>query len=157
MHQTIAFRTAYGITRSNADAEDAAQQGFLKAFQALDRFRSGEPFRPWLLAIVANEAFNRRRAAARRSELTLRAAGELRSEDAVASPEADLLDRDRAAKLVAAIDRLGDDHRLVIVCRYLLELSEEETAAVLAIPVGTVKSRASRALERLRHEVGDDG
>ena len=65
-HQEIAFRTAYLITRNAADAEDAAQSALVKAFSALPRFRRGAPFRPWLLAIVANEARNRRRSAGRR-------------------------------------------------------------------------------------------
>ena len=65
-HEEIAFRTAYLIARNAADAEDAAQVGLTKAWRALPRFRRGAPFRPWLLAIVANEARNRRRAAGRR-------------------------------------------------------------------------------------------
>ena len=68
-HQEIAFRTAYLITRNAADAEDAAQVGLTKAWRALPRFRRGAPFRPWLLAIVANEARNRRRAEGRREGL----------------------------------------------------------------------------------------
>ena len=62
MYQGIAFRTAYLLAGSAADAEEAAQDGFVKAYRALGRFRIGAPFRPWLLKIVANEARNRRRA-----------------------------------------------------------------------------------------------
>ena len=72
-HQEIAFRTAYLICGNAADAEDAAQEGFVKAHRALGRFRAGEPLRPWLLTIVANEARNRRRSANRREALALRA------------------------------------------------------------------------------------
>ena len=68
-HQTVAFRTAYVICGDTADAEDAAQDAFIKARAAMGRFRAGAPFRPWLLTIVANEARNRRRAAGRRSAL----------------------------------------------------------------------------------------
>ena len=75
-HQTVAFRTAYVICGNAADAEDAAQDGFIKARSAMGRFREGAPFRPWLLTIVANEARNRRRSAGRRSALALRAAAE---------------------------------------------------------------------------------
>ena len=74
-HQTIAFRTAWTITGSAADAEEAAQDAFVNAYWALGRFRSGAPFRPWLLRIVANEARNRRSAAGRRQRLAVRAAG----------------------------------------------------------------------------------
>ena len=75
-HQDIAFRVACLAGGSAADAEEAAQEGFVKAWRALPRFRAGAPFRPWLLAIVANEARNRRRAAGRRAGLVLRAAAE---------------------------------------------------------------------------------
>jgi RNA polymerase sigma factor (sigma-70 family) len=71
-YQQIAFRTAYVITGSAADAEDAAQEGFLKAFRAFHTFRSGAPLRPWLLRIVANEARNRARSAGRLHRLELR-------------------------------------------------------------------------------------
>lgn len=135
-HQTIAFRTAWVITRSAADAEEAAQDGFVKAHAALPRFREGSPFRPWLLAIVANEARNRVRGAGRHVRIAQRVVEE----------------RDR---LLAAIERLPQPAREAITCRYLLELSEEETAAALDCPRGTVKSRISRALERLRLELGE--
>src|SRR2546429_1118057 len=75
-YQGIAFRTAYLIAGGAAEAEDAAQDGFVKAWRALGRFRAGAPFRPWLLQIVANEARNRRRSAGRRAQLALRAATE---------------------------------------------------------------------------------
>lgn len=161
MHQTIAFRTAWVITGSAAEAEDAAQEGALKAFRALGRFRTGEPFRPWLLTIVANEARNRRVAETRRERLALRvrdderAVEERRPGGAVPSPEAALLDSERRAQLLDAIAELPERHRLVVACRYLLELSEAETAATLRVRRGTVKSRLSRALERLRKELGD--
>jgi RNA polymerase sigma-70 factor (ECF subfamily) len=155
-HQEIAFRTAYLITGNAADADDAAQEGFVKAHRALPRFRAGEPLRPWLLTIVANEARNRRRSAGRRAAVALRAAGEERpSGEAAPSPEAALLAGERRATLLAALGRLREDDRLVIGCRYLLELSETETAAALGIRPGTVKSRLSRSLERLRSELGD--
>ena len=108
MHQTIAFRTAWVITRSAADAEEAAQDAFVKAHAALGRFREGAPFRPWLLAIVANEARNRVRSAGRRAGLALRVAEERRPDDAVPSPEAALLDSERRDQLLAAIERLPE-------------------------------------------------
>jgi RNA polymerase sigma factor (sigma-70 family) len=149
-HQTLAFRTAYLLTGSAADAEDAVQDAFVKAYRALGRFRSGAPFRPWLLAIVANEARNRRRSAGRREQLARRAAEAPLSGGAVPSPEAALLDAERRQELMQAVNALKDDDRLAIACRYFLGLSEEETAATLGWRRGTVKSRTSRALERLR-------
>ena len=155
-HQAIAFRTAYLIAGSEADAQEAAQDGFVKAYRALGRFRAGAPFRPWLLSIVANEARNRRRSAGRRQGLVLRAAADAASGDAAPSPEAAFVDAERRQELLAAIGRLGDDHRLVLSCRYFLDLSEEETAAALGVRRGTVKSRLARALERLRAELGEE-
>jgi len=152
-HEDIAFRTAYLITRNAADAQDAAQDALVKAHRALGRFRRDAPFRPWLLAIVANEARNRRRAAGRREGLALRAAGETISGDAAPSPEDAAVAAAERQQLLAAVERLPDDQRLAVACRYLLQLSELETAHVLAVPSGTVKSRLSRALDRLREEL----
>jgi RNA polymerase sigma-70 factor (ECF subfamily) len=149
-HQTIAFRTAYLITASAADAEDAVQEAAVKAYRALGRFRAGKPFRPWFLAIVANEARNRRRSAGRRERLALRAAEDPLSGGAVPSPEAAILEAEQRAELLAAVDELREEDRLAIACRYFLGLSEEETASALGWRRGTVKSRTSRALDRLR-------
>ncbi len=149
-YQGIAFRTAYLIAGGAAEAEDAAQEGFVKAWRALGRFRTGAPFRPWLLRIVANEAHNRRRSAGRRAQLALRAAVELPSGDAAPSPEAALLGTEQRRRLLAAVNELPEEQRVVISLRYFAELSEEETAETLGLPRGTVKSRTSRALEHLR-------
>jgi RNA polymerase sigma factor (sigma-70 family) len=154
-YQGMAFRAAYLLTGSAADAEDAVQVGFVKAWGALARFRRGAEFRPWLLRIVVNEAHNRRRSAQRRESLTLRAAFAEASGDAVPSPEAATLDRERRQALVDAVNRLDDRDRDVLACRYFLELSERETAEVLGVRHGTVKSRTARALERLRAEVDE--
>jgi RNA polymerase sigma factor (sigma-70 family) len=151
-HQGIAFRTAYLVAGNAADAEEATQDAFLKAYRALGRFRPGAPFRPWLLQIVANEARNRRRSAGRRQVLELRVAAESSPGDAAPSPEGSLLDAERRSALLAALETLREEDRLVIACRYFLDLSEAETAAALGIRQGTVKSRVSRSLERLRRE-----
>jgi RNA polymerase sigma-70 factor (ECF subfamily) len=139
-HLDVAFRLAYVITGSSADAEDAVQDALVKAWRALGRFRAGEPVRPWLLRIVANEARNRRRSSGRRLRLTLRAAHERPAEEEPV---------DRRA-LLDALHALPEDARAVLACRYLLGLSEQETAAALDVAAGTVKSRTARALDRLR-------
>src|SRR5207247_8251245 len=112
-YQELAFRTAYLITGTVAEAEDAAQEGFVKAYRALWRFRPGAPFRPWLLQIVANEARNRRRSAGRREALRLRAGADV-SGDAAPSPEATLLGAERREELLEAINRLSEPGRLAI-------------------------------------------
>jgi RNA polymerase sigma-70 factor (ECF subfamily) len=154
-HQEIAFRTAYLITRNAADAEDAAQIALAKAWRALPRFRRGAPLRPWLLAIVANEARNRRRAEGRREGLAVRAAHELPSGGAAPSPEGSAVAAEQRAALLAALERLSDDDREILSCRYLLDLGEDETGEVLSLRRGTVKSRTSRALGRLREQMGE--
>lgn len=156
MYQTLAFRTAFLLAGSAEDAEEAVTDGFLKAFRALGRFRRGKPFRPWLLAIVANEARNKRRGAGRRQGLALRAAEQIRPGDAAPSPEAAVIDAERRRRLLDTVERLPDEQRLVVTCRFFLDLNEAETAAVLGVREGTVKSRLSRALARLREEVPDD-
>jgi RNA polymerase sigma-70 factor (ECF subfamily) len=154
-HQGIAFRTAFLLTGSAGDAEEAAQTAFVKAWAALARFRPGAEFRPWLLRIVANEAHNRRRATQRREALVLRTATAHASGDAVPSPEGLVVDEERRHALLEAVHRLAELDRDVIACRYFLELSEEETADVLGVRRGTVKSRTARALARLRIEVSE--
>ncbi|HZQ15198.1 MAG TPA: sigma-70 family RNA polymerase sigma factor [Gaiellaceae bacterium] len=149
-HREVAFRVALVIAGSAAEAEDAAQDALVKAWRALGRFRAGEPFRPWLLAIVANEARNRRRGAGRRARLLERAARDPRSGDAAPSPEDLAIAADERSGLLAELWSLPGDARLVLACRYLLGLSETETAAVLGVRPGTVKSRTARALDRLR-------
>jgi RNA polymerase sigma-70 factor, ECF subfamily len=155
-YQEPVFRAAYLVTRSAADAQEAAQDAFVKAYAALGRFRPGSPLRPWLMKIAVNESRNRLRAAGRREALALRAAAERRSEDADPSPEAALLTAERRRALLAAVDGLPEEHRLVISCRFFLDLSERETAQVLGWRLGTVKSRLSRALERLRASLGEE-
>ena len=151
-YQGIAHRTAFLIAGA-AEADDAAQTAFLKAYRAMDRFRPGAPFKPWILRIVANEARNRRKAAGRRAALELRLAGDRRPEDAAPSPEAAVLASGPREGLVAAMRELSEADRDVIACRYFLELSEAETAEVIGVARGTVKSRLSRALHRLRERL----
>ena len=154
-YQDVAVRTAYVIS-PDGDAEDAAQEAFVKAYAALGRFRPGAPFRPWLLSIVANEARNRRRSSGRRAGLALRAAEDRPLGDAAPSPESAVLANETRAALLAAVNALRDEDREVIGARYFLDLSEAETADTLGIPRGTVKSRLSRALERLRAQLGPE-
>jgi RNA polymerase sigma-70 factor (ECF subfamily) len=156
-YQDVALRTAH-LVCPEADADDAVQDAFLKAYAALPRFRDGAPFRPWVLRIVANEARNRRRSAVRREGLALRAMAEDptgRPDAASPSPEDQVMASEARAELLAALRTLGDDDREVLGARFFLDLSEAETAETLGIPRGTVKSRTSRALGRLRAAMAD--
>ena len=150
-HRRDALRVAYGI--ADGEADDVAQEAFLKAYRHLPGFRAGSSFRAWLLAIVANEARNRRRSFVRRSALVLR----VRDEPVVASddPAEAALRGARRQEVLDAVARLPDRDREVISLRYFAQLSEAEMAASLGCAPGTVKSRLSRALERLRAELGE--
>ena len=149
-YQALAVRAAY-VVAGRAEAEDAVQEAFVKAYRALPRFRAGSPFRPWLLRIVTNEARNRVRSRRRREALALRSSAV--SGDAAPSPEAAALEVEERRELLESVDRLPEGDREIISYRYVLGLSEAETAAALGVPHGTVKSRLSRAMTRLRTEM----
>jgi RNA polymerase sigma factor (sigma-70 family) len=149
-HAPIAVRTAV-LLGAGADAEDVVQEALVKAYRSLAGFREGAPFRPWLLRIVANEARNHHRSAVRRGARELATA--LPPE--LIDPAEQITDRERKETLLAAIDDLPDRLRAVVTCRYLVELDEAETATVLGLPRGTVKSRLSRALSKLRAQLDD--
>lgn len=154
-HQEAALRMATLIAGADA-AEDAVQEAFIKAFGALKRFRSGSSFRPWILKIAANEARNKLRSARRHSAIELRLAADRPSGGAAPPPEVAVLQRETGEELAAALWRLSERDRLVIGYRYLLDLSEAETAEALGVRLGTAKSRLSRALSKLRDELDSD-
>lgn len=153
LHAAPAHRTAR-LFGADADVEDVVQLAFVKAYQALPRFRDGAAFRPWLLRIVANEARNAARADRRRSAATQRLAA-LDVADVGADPVTSTLSRERRSELVAALRELPNDQQRVVACRYLLDLDEAATAAVLGWRRGTVKSRLHRAMARLRIRLAD--
>lgn len=152
----MAVRTA-ALLGAGADAEDVVQDAFVKAYRSLHRFRRDAPFRPWLLRIVANETRNLHRSAGRRTAREQRA-WEVTVPVLIEEDPADVaLSRDRRAELVRGLGALSAPHREVVTCRFLLDLDEAETAAVLGWPRGTVKSRLHRALARLRDELVTTG
>jgi len=155
-YQALATRAAYLILGDAAEAEDAAQEAFVKAYYALARFQASRPFRPWLLRIVTNEAHNRHAADSRRAALMLRAAEIQGDGEASISPEAASLHAEQRTALLRALAALTADDRLIIIYRYFLDLSEAEMADTLDCPRGTVKSRLARARGRLRATLGDN-
>ncbi len=151
-YQQLASRVAYVITGQREEAEDAVQDAFVKAYYALSSLRAGASFRPWLLRIVTNEARNRRRSAGRRGSLVERL-GRARPGDGAPdedSPETAAVAAERRLVLASAMDSLDERDRTVLALRYFAELSEAEMATALGCSPGTVKSRLSRARERLR-------
>jgi len=139
------------------DADDAVQDAFLKAYDALPRFHAGAPFRPWLLRIVTNEARNRRRSIGRRQGLALRTAAASELDPAAPDPEGVVIAAEGRAELLAAIGTLRDEDREILGARFFLELSEAEASEALGLARGTIKSRTSRALARLRTAMTDGG
>ena len=148
-YQEVAFRAAYLITRDAGAAEEAAQDGFVRAFNALPGFRLDEPFRPWLLRIVTNLALNQVRSRSRRAGL-LERVGLSRPPATEPAAEDALLSTEYQRQLWAAIRELPEDDRIVLYLRYFLELPEKEIATVIGKAPGTVKSRLHRAGGRLR-------
>jgi len=149
-HTASAYRTAV-LLGAGPDAEDVIQEAFVKGHRSLSRYRGESSFRSWLLAIVANETRNLHRSRGRRDGLVLRAAAahpvsETTGDVAVEA----ILAGERRAALVQALRRLPVRDREVIVCRFFLDLSEDETVTMLGWPRGTVKSRTARALVKLR-------
>jgi RNA polymerase sigma-70 factor (ECF subfamily) len=149
-YETLAFRVAYLITRDEHEAADAAQDAFVRAFRGLGSFRTGQPFRPWLLRIVTNQALNRLQATKRRVKMAERYAEALNESAEAPSAERNLETREQNERLMQAVERLRPDEQGLIALRYFLDLPEAEVAQALNIPQGTVKSRLHRTLAKLR-------
>jgi RNA polymerase sigma-70 factor (ECF subfamily) len=147
-HWPRAHRAAYLVVQDAAAAEDIAQEAFLAAIRALDRFDRRRPFGPWLHRIVVNRAIDWARARALRAEV----GGDVLEERA--APEA--VDGRYSEPTVAALAALSPEHRAVIVLRHLLDYTPGEIADLLELPRGTVNSRLRRGLDRLRDELPDE-
>jgi RNA polymerase sigma-70 factor (ECF subfamily) len=155
-HQEAAFRLAYLILGDSHDADDAAQEAFVRAYRALDRFDSSRPFRPWLLSIAANQARNRLRSAGRYLAALQRLVRLEPAGSAAGSVQGEVAGVERGRLLWSAVRRLSQADQEIIYLRYFLEMSEAETAAAVNVAAGTVKSRLHRALRRLREVIERD-
>ncbi|WP_334129698.1 RNA polymerase sigma factor [Sneathiella sp.] len=155
------FRTAWSVLRNHADAEDAVQEGYLKAFNSLENFAGKSSLSTWLTRIVYNTALDKRRAIRRRQaelqqqDIAIFDAYPVRSmpEHMSASPESELIRKQLSELLMQAVARLPDDFRSVFVLREIEGLSVAETALSLQIKEATVKSRLFRARRDLRKEL----
>jgi RNA polymerase sigma-70 factor, ECF subfamily len=145
-HWAGAYRAAWVVMRDAAAAEDVAQEAFIAAVRAIDRFDRRRPFAPWLHRIVVNRAIDAARSRALRREVDTAA------EDAAADPAPEPL----SDELTAALAELGPEHRAVVALRYLLDYTPGEIAALLDLPRGTVNSRLRRALDRLATMLGEE-
>ena len=134
------------------EASDAAQEAFLKAWRKLDAFRGESSFRTWLTRIALNAAASRRRTAARRGTRTGLPPGP-QVDGCAAAPDAASLSDERADAVRAAIAGLPEEFRAVVVLKEFEGLPYEEIAAVVGVPVGTVRSRLHRGRAELRRRL----
>jgi RNA polymerase sigma-70 factor (ECF subfamily) len=145
---TLAFRVAYGVLRHRQDAEDVAQEAFVKAYRSFNQLRDRERFRAWLVRMTWRLALDRQRGDRRRL-----ARETVTQETAAADTSDEVIARERAALLWTAIDRLPDKLRIVIVLAGIEGHDTNEVARLLDVPQGTVKSRLFLARQRLKEQL----
>jgi RNA polymerase sigma factor (sigma-70 family) len=150
-YQEAAFRAAFLVVRDADEAEDATQEGMVKAYRAIRTFRRGHEFRPWLLRIVVNQSLTTLRSRRRRTAATERLA--VNEQPLPHTLDETIIDRERARLVWAALDSLREQERVVVYLRYFLNLPERELAEYLGCAQGTVKSRLHRSLGKLRDVV----
>jgi RNA polymerase sigma-70 factor (ECF subfamily) len=150
-HWPRAYRAAYLVVHDAAGAEDVAQEAFLAAVRALDRFDSRRPFGPWLHRIVVNRAIDWTRGRSLRREVGAGEAIDDVPAEGRGVPATPLPD-----DVVSALASLSPDHRAVVVLRYVLEYTPGEIARMLELPRGTVNSRLRRALDALQGSIDRD-
>jgi RNA polymerase sigma factor (sigma-70 family) len=149
LHQETVFRLAYLLLGDPDDAQDVAQEAFVRAYYALKRFDPQRPLRPWLLRIASNLARNRRRSLGRYFAHLTRFAREPQA----AAPA---VPHDDSQTLWQAVRRLKPGFQQVLYMRFFLDMSEAEMAGSLEVAAGTVKSRLHRALSALRDLIARD-
>jgi RNA polymerase sigma-70 factor, ECF subfamily len=147
LHWRRAHRAAFLIVHDTAAAEDIAQEAFISALRALDRFDRTRPFGPWLHRIVVNRAIDHARARALRREVAELAAHAAEA----AAPGPDVSD-----ELIAVLAEMAPDQRAVVVLRHLLGYTPGEIGSLLGLPRGTVNSRLRRGLDHLARRLDDE-
>jgi RNA polymerase sigma factor (sigma-70 family) len=152
-YERVAYRVAAAITGRHADAEEAMQNGFVKAYRSLNRFRAGATFKPWLLRIVVNEAHNVVRDRRRHLRLETRAAQH--HETAGAGADEAVLAREETETVLAALARLNEADRVALALRYFAELPDGEAAALVGASTQAYRVRLVRARRRLQSLLGE--
>ena len=153
-YQRAVHRVAWALTRSDADADDLAQETFVRAWGAIGRFEPGQPLYPWLARIVTNQAFTLFRRRRRRPEVPLEPLLEAGRQWGVEDdPARHAGEREHHARLRACFAELAPEHQAVLALRIVQDLSYDDIARALNLPVGTVMSRLSRARADLRRRL----
>jgi RNA polymerase sigma-70 factor, ECF subfamily len=151
LFQRPVYRVAYALTRNPADADDLAQETFVRAYQAMGRFRAGEPLHPWLSRIAVNLAYSLFRHRRRRPETSIEPLVEAGRQWAGDDDPAErAAESERHERLAAAFAALSAEHQAVLALRVVEDLSYDDIARALGVPPGTVMSRLSRARAELR-------
>jgi RNA polymerase sigma-70 factor (ECF subfamily) len=157
-YQRAVHRLAWSLTRNATDADDLAQETFVRAWGAIGRFERGQPLYPWLARIVTNQAFSLFRHRRRKPESSIEPLLEAGRQWGVADDPADHSERsERDARLRACFGELAEEHQAVLALRAVQDLSYDEIARVLSIPAGTVMSRLSRARAELKRRLAERG
>ncbi|HKX47121.1 MAG TPA: sigma-70 family RNA polymerase sigma factor [Gaiellaceae bacterium] len=152
-YEGLAYRVAAAITGQSADAEEAMQNGFVKAYRSLDRFQVGAAFRPWLLRIVVNEAHNVLRSERRHARLGARAAEQHRA--GTVEPDEVVIAHEDVEVVLGALARLSEADRLVLALRYFAEVPDREAAELVGTSPEAYRVRLVRARKRLHLSLGD--
>jgi RNA polymerase sigma-70 factor (ECF subfamily) len=149
--QRAVYRVAYGLTRNAADADDLAQETFVRAYRAIGRFRAGEPLYPWLARIAVNQAYSLHRRRKRRPESSIEPLVEAGRQFAMNADPADHAEvAERHRQLQSAFAELSPEHQAVLTLRVVEGMSYDEIAESVGVPSGTVMSRLSRARAELK-------
>ena len=151
LYEQPVFRAAFLILHDSDDAQDVAQESFMRGYKAMNKFKDEQPFKPWILRIAVNQALSAMRKIQRRRELPAQTPGA----DFDLAIDETLIDKERAALLITALNQMKEKERIVIYLKYFMDFSETELANYLGCARGTVKSRLHRALAKLRDVVVD--
>ncbi len=163
-HSNMVYKLAYRMLGNEDDAQDMAQEAFIRAFNSLDNFRGDSKFSVWLHRLTSNICIDFLRARTRRpsSSLTVQSSdseevGELEISDTRYSPEEVLDKREMQDALARGLESLSDDFREILTLREVQGMSYDEISALLNIETGTVKSRIFRARKKLCEFLLNDG
>ena len=150
-YQARLFNAMLQVVGTHEEAEDVVQDSFVQAYIKLGTFQGNSQFFTWLYRIAFNNALSRQRR--RRRDLSIEQSREITGtdpEDCIEAPDAPLLRAERVGSVHAALQRLSEEHRTILVLREMEDLSYEEIAEILTINIGTVRSRLSRARSQLK-------
>jgi RNA polymerase sigma-70 factor (ECF subfamily) len=157
-YETKVYSLAYRFTGNHADANDLAQETFIRVYQALSSFRGDSSFATWLYRVASNVCRDELRRQQRRKKISLdemmsQAGGNLYLADEGESPEESLEKSELQQAVQKCLNSLSDEHRLILIMREIQGLSYEEIAAALDCSLGTVKSRLNRSRQALKQKI----